>query len=282
LRLEGGRRTIETEMLGKSPAAPGAPGAQSLRAPDEPDKTSQTTPREAANMPAPTATPNQVRSLVSLLGEQRAAIVEELRSAGDRSTAQLAEHLGISEVATRRHLSVLEDDGLVAAEVVNQGRGRPAARWSLTADAQRLFPHRYDALAGEMLTFLADTQGREGVRAYLRWRLEREVDSLRDAVTAEDLHGRLQQLAGALSDAGYEASVTPDGEGFTLTQEHCAIYDVAKDHPEMCAYEAATFSKVLGGDVRLSRRQTLAGGGDACVCCVTARSGATEDQPRTR
>jgi predicted ArsR family transcriptional regulator len=232
---------------------------------------------------APTATPNQARSLVSLLGEQRAAIVEELRSVGDRSTAELAEHLGISEVATRRHLGVLEEDGLVAAEVVNQGRGRPAARWSLTDDASRLFPHRYDALAGEMLDFLADTQGREGVRAYLRWRLEREVASLQDSVTAEDLHERLEQLADALSDAGYEASVTPDGEGFTLTQDHCAIYDVAKDHPEMCAYEAATFSKVLGRDVSLSRRQTLASGASACVCCVTPRAGASDDdQPRTR
>jgi DeoR family transcriptional regulator, suf operon transcriptional repressor len=77
---------------------------------------------------------------VSLLGEQRAAIVEELRRAGERTVAQLAEHLGISEVATRRHLAVLEEDGLVASQVVNQGRGRPAARWSLTEDAQRLFP----------------------------------------------------------------------------------------------------------------------------------------------
>jgi predicted ArsR family transcriptional regulator len=234
-------------------------------------------------MAAPTAAPSQARSLVSLLGEQRAAIVEELRRAGDRSVAQLAGHLEISEVATRRHLTVLEEDGLATAEVVNQGRGRPAARWSLTGDARRLFPNRYDALAGEMLTFLADTQGREGVRAYLRWRLEREAASLRDSVTAEDLHERLEQLADALSAAGYDASVTPDGEGFTLTQDHCAIYDVAKDHPEMCAYEAATFSKVLGRDVSLSRRQTLAGGSDACVCCVTPRGGAgDDDQPRPR
>ena len=217
------------------------------------------------------------RSLVSLLGEQRATIVEELRRHGERSVAELAELLGVSEVAARRHLAVLEEDGLVASHTVNQGRGRPAARYWLTADADKLFPQRYDALAGEMLEFLADTQGREGLRAYLRWRLEREVEGLRESVTAEALHERLEQLAHALSEAGYDASVTPDGDGFTLTQHNCAIYDIAKDHPEMCAYEAATFSKVLGGDVRLSRRQTLAGGGQACVCCVTPRDTGTED-----
>ena len=215
-----------------------------------------------------TATPH-ARSLVSLLGEQRAAIVEELRRCGDASVAQL---LGVSEVATRRHLGVLEEDGLVASHRVNQGRGRPAAHYSLTEQAQRLFPHRYDALATEMLEFLADTQGREGLRAYLRWRLEREVEGLRESVTADDLEGRLEQLADALSAAGYEATVEADDEGFTLTQHNCAIFDIAKDHPEMCAYEAATFSKVLGRDVQLSRRQTLAGGGTACVCCVTPKS----------
>ena len=229
-----------------------------------------------------TASTSPARSLVSLLGEQRAAIVEELRRLGERTVAQLAQLLGISEVAVRRHLGVLEDDGLVASHRVNQGRGRPVACYWLTEDAQRLFPQGYDALAGEMLQFLADTQGREGLRTYLRWRLEREVEGLRSSVTAEDLHGRLEQLAGALSDAGYDAVVEPAGDGFTLTQHNCAIFDVAKDHPEMCAYEAATFSKVLGGDVRLSRRETLASGATACVCCVTPREGPAEAGATTR
>jgi predicted ArsR family transcriptional regulator len=215
------------------------------------------------------------RSLVSLLGRQRAELVLELRRRGDASVADLAEHLGVSEAATRRHLGVLAEEGLVAAETVNEGhRGRPAARFHLTDAAARLFPHRYDRLAQEMLDFLAAEHGREGLRAFLRWRVRREVDGLQEAVTADDLPGRLQQLADALSEAGFEASVTPDGEGFTLTQDHCAIFDVAKQHPEVCAYEAASFSQVLGRDVTLSRRQTLAGGSSACVCCVAPRPGA--------
>jgi predicted ArsR family transcriptional regulator len=79
-----------------------------------------------------TTAPVAGRSLVSLLGEMRATIVEDLRREYDRSVAELAELLGISEVATRRHLTVLEDEGLVAAHTVNQGRGRPAARYHLT------------------------------------------------------------------------------------------------------------------------------------------------------
>lgn len=210
-------------------------------------------------------------SLVSLLGVQRAAIVEHLRRAGDASVAELAVRLEVSEVATRRHLGVLEGESLVVARTVPQGRGRPPARYTLTETANRLFPQGYDRLAADMMEFLSDEYGHGGLRSFLRWRLEREVDHLRDAVTAEQLHDRLEQLAGALSDAGFAASVTPDADGFTLTQDHCAIYDVAKDHPEVCAYEAATFSKVLGRDVTLSRRETLAGGSSACVCSVAPR-----------
>lgn len=213
-----------------------------------------------------------VRSLVALLGESRERIVEHLRRVEDASVAELAELLDISEVAIRRHLGVLEDEGLVDAHTVNQGRGRPAARYALTADASRLFPSAYDQLAQDVLEFLDDTHGRDGVRAFLRWRLERQVSALGDAVTAEELEDRLAQLADALSAAGFAASVSPDGTGFTLTQDHCAIADVAKDHPELCAYEAATFAKVLGTDVRLSRRETLAEGSGACVCCVTPRT----------
>jgi predicted ArsR family transcriptional regulator len=213
------------------------------------------------------------RSLVSLLGEQRAAIVEVLRRDGDASVAELAGHLGISEVATRRHLTVLEHDGLVTARTVRQPRGRPAARYELSDEAGRLFPQRYDRFAAEVLDFLTDEHGREGVRAFLRWRLEREVAGLRQAVTSPDLPERLEQLADALSAAGFEASVTPDGEGcFTLIQDHCALEDVAREHPELCAYEAATFSQVLGSDVSISRRETVAAGARTCVCCVTPRS----------
>lgn len=214
------------------------------------------------------------RSLVSLLGAPRATIVEYLRRHGDASVAELADHLEISQVATRRHLAVLSDEGLLEARTAsNGGRGRPASHYALTDAAQRLFPQGYDRLAAEMLDFLADEHGRDGLRAFLRWRLDREVDGLRDAVTAEDLHERLEQLAEALSEAGFQASVTPDGEGFTLVQDHCAIYDVAREHPEVCAYEAATFSQVLGRDVKLSRRETMAGGSKACVCCVAPVDG---------
>lgn len=224
--------------------------------------------------PAPAPPASAPPSLVSVLGDSRAAIVGYLRREGEASVAQLASHLEVSEVATRRHLAVLQEDGLVATRRVPQARGRPASHYRLTPAAHRLFPQRYDHFAAEALDFLTDEHGRDGLRAFLRWRLEREVAGLQEAVTAPDLAGRLEQLAEALSAAGFEASVapSPDGDGYTLVQDHCALEGVAREHPELCAYEAATFAKVLGREATLSRRETLATGARACVCSVTARS----------
>ncbi len=219
-------------------------------------------------------------SLVALLGETRAAIVERLREQPDRSVTELAEHLGISAVATRRHLTLLEEESLVEGRTARQARGRPAVRYRLTVAARRLLPHRYDAFAAEVLEFLADRHGRDGVRDFLRWRMRREIAQLGAAVTAEDLHERLEQLADALSAVGFDAEVRANDGTFTLVQGHCAIEDVAREHPEVCAYEAASFASVLGRDVAVSRRHTLAAGDASCVCTVRPIGDGTAPSPQ--
>lgn len=211
------------------------------------------------------------RSLVDLLGEPRATIVRSLKRERERSAPELAEVLGISDVAVRRHIAVLEREGLIAERIVKQERGRPVARYHLTPRGEGLFPHRYLELVNDLLAFLEGELGREGLRAYLRWRQDRETEQYAGVVDGEELHDRLLQLADALNDAGFEAGVEECEEGFRLTQTHCAIYETARRHPEMCAHEAAMFRRVLG-DVQVSRRETLAKGDSACVCTVTAKT----------
>lgn len=208
------------------------------------------------------------RTLVDLLGETRATIVRLLKREGERSAPELADAIGISDVAVRRHLGLLTEDGLVADRTVNPGRGRPVARYRLTERGEELFPHRYEEVAGELLEFLGDREGRDGVRAFLRWRQDREAAAYGAAVDADDLGGRLEQLADALCCAGYEAEVSRTEDGFELRQTHCAVYEIARENPEMCAHEAAAFRRVLGDEVRVTRRRTLAKGDGACICTV--------------
>jgi predicted ArsR family transcriptional regulator len=211
-----------------------------------------------------------VRPLVHLVGEPRATIVRMLKREGERSAPELADALGITDVAVRRHLAVLERDGLITDRTVKQDRGRPVARYRLTPRGEELFPHRYAEMVSDLLTFIAHEHGRAGIRAFLRWRQDRQTEHFAALIDGDGVAGRLQQLSEALEAAGYEATVTETDDGWHLTQTHCAVYEAAKQHPEMCAHEAAMFRRVLGDEVRISRRETLANGDGACVCSVTA------------
>jgi predicted ArsR family transcriptional regulator len=236
-------------------------------------RTVPTAPTAAPDVAAPAgAGPD---SLVGLLGAPRAALVEHLHAEGARTVAELAAHLDVSAVAIRRHLAVLVEEGLVTECEPRATAGRPAACYVLTDRAARLFPASYDRFAREALEYLTATEGRSGLLRFLRWRLDREADALTAEVGDGPLPDRLARLAAALSAAGFAAEVAAgDGErpALRLVQRHCAIEDVAREHPEICAHEAAAFARVLGGDVRLSRRQTIAGGATACVCTVTPAS----------
>ena len=223
-------------------------------------------------------------SLVGLLGASRAALVEHLHRVGPQPVAALAAHLGISEVATRRHLTTLREEGLVEEREPRASGGRPATCFALTSRADRLFPQSYDRFANELLDFLTAEHGREGLLAFLRWRVDREVDALTGSIEDGPLEQRVAQLAAALSDAGFLADVVEPGEPgegaatgglptLRLVQHHCVIQGVAREHPEICTYEAAAFARALGTDVEVARQETIADGAPACVCTVSARTG---------
>jgi predicted ArsR family transcriptional regulator len=212
--------------------------------------------------------------LVSLLGDTRAQLVELLR-AEPLSVADLAAALEVSEVAVRHHLQGLQTEGFITAKTVKgKGRGRPKQLFTLAEKARRLFPDNSAELANELLDYLSGEHGRSELQRFLRWRSDRHSTRYAAALAGLDtVDERVQRLADVLAEDGFAASAeavtTPEGATvLELRQEHCAIKAVAEEHPELCAYEASTFSKLLGA-AKLSRRQTIAGGATACVCQIT-------------
>ncbi|MGH3666468.1 MAG: helix-turn-helix transcriptional regulator, partial [Egibacteraceae bacterium] len=171
-------------------------------------------------------------------------------------------------------LQVLERDGLVSTRTVRRaGPGRPSAHYELTGRARRLFPDNSADLANELMGFLEGEHGRSELLRFLRWRAERHearyAERIGDAGTVAE---RAERLALLLSDDGFDSRVetvtVPDGATeLQLTQGHCALESVATEHPELCAFEASLFRRLLGA--RLSRRETIAGGAGACVCHIS-------------
>src|SRR5262249_12906749 len=93
----------------------------------------------------------------------RGKIVTELRRLGSASAADLARTFGLSPTAIRQQLVVLERDGLVVERPVRRGPTKPTLEFSLTAEADKLFPQGYDKMLGAVLREVREQFGAPAV-----------------------------------------------------------------------------------------------------------------------
>jgi DeoR family suf operon transcriptional repressor len=141
-------------------------------------------------------------------------LLKALLKSGEATAQQLAETLGISPQATRRHLKDLETEGLILHEVVRAGMGRPQHHYRLSAAGRSRFPANYDEFAVELLDTLAETVGRDRVSSILRKQWVRKAMEYRDRLGSGSLRDRVAKLVQLRQAEGYMAEwqvFTPDG-----------------------------------------------------------------------
>src|SRR5690606_25038506 len=80
---------------------------------------------------------------VATMERTRDEVLRLLYEQGECSVADLAEAIGVSDSAVRRHLDLLEADGLVASRLERIPRGRPITRYTLSeaGEEQRAAAH---------------------------------------------------------------------------------------------------------------------------------------------
>lgn len=203
----------------------------------------------------------------------RETVVRLLLADGPLTTVALAEQIGLSSAAIRRHLDQLLAEGAVVSREANplgrRGRGRPARTYLLTEVGRTRLPHAYDVLAVEALEFLAESAGPDAISAFARRRAERLVDGVRDELAAAtDLPAKTDILAGALTGAGFAASVRQVGIGAQLCQHHCPVAHVATRFPQFCEEEMTVITRALG--TYAQRLATIARGDSFCTTFIPA------------
>ncbi|AUS80617.1 transcriptional regulator [Actinoalloteichus sp. AHMU CJ021] len=205
-------------------------------------------------------------------GRARQSVARVLLEQGPRTAAAIAEQLGVSAVAVRRHLDALLAEGHASSREAprpagSRRRGRPARLFQLTERGRAQFGHAYDDLAVAALRFLAEQGGERAVRLFAERRVAALVERHRDAVVAEpDVAARAEALAAALSREGYSSSTRRVGTGEQLCQHHCPVAHVAAEFPQLCEAETAVFADLLGTHVQ--RLATIARGDAACTTHV--------------
>ena len=95
----------------------------------------------------------------------RGKIVGALRERHAASAFDLAELFGLSPNAIRQQLVVLERDGLIAGRSVRRGKTKPTVEYSLTPEAERYFPQRYDKMLNAVLREIRSAGGDDAVKA---------------------------------------------------------------------------------------------------------------------
>ncbi|CAM01479.1 transcriptional regulator [Saccharopolyspora erythraea NRRL 2338] len=218
-------------------------------------------------------------------GRTRHAVARLLLERGPITAAAVADELGVSPTAVRRHLDVLLAEGEAytrdASARGRRGRGRPAKLFLLTEVGRARFGHAYDDLAVAALRFIAETDGEQAVRAFAERRMAALVANHHEALAASGSPAeRAEVLANALTREGYAASTRRVGSGEQLCQHHCPVAHVAADFPQLCEAETAAFAEVLGTHVQ--RLATIANGDAVCTTHVPlARSERGESSART-
>ncbi len=204
-------------------------------------------------------------------GQTRSAVVRLLLESGSITAGQIGDRLGLSAAGVRRHLDALIDVGeaesVPAAAWQQEGRGRPAKRYRLTAGGRAKLDHSYDDLASAAMRQLRAIGGEDAVRTFARQRIDAILSDVETGET--DIEATAEQIATALSKAGYVATTTQVRgpiNGVQICQHHCPVSHVAEEFPELCETEQQAMAEVLGTHVQ--RLATIVNGDCACTTHV--------------
>lgn len=184
------------------------------------------------------------------------AVLLYLKKEGEMTVQELCDLLGITAMAVRRHLQVLQNDGLIESRMVRQSRGRPNYKYKLTTKAESLFPSGFQNLAMDLLDAVYETSGHKGVMDLLTARNRKRIMRLKERVDKKDLKERVAEVSKIFSEDGYmtEWEALPDGD-FFIFQQHCALHDVAKQYKQVCALEPQLMQNLLG--VKVTREKYI-------------------------
>ena len=199
------------------------------------------------------------------------SLTKLLKTEGPIDSAQLAERLGLTAMAIRQHLYLLQREGLVTAEERPVPIGRPAKFWRLTREADQLFPEAYAELSVALIDSVKDAFGDEGLERVLTSRCARQRTDYAKRIKAGDsIERKLRELAKVRSEEGYMAEIKKEGDGtFLLVENHCPICAAANACQGFCSTELELFRSVLGPKISVERVEHIIKGDHRCVYRIT-------------
>jgi predicted ArsR family transcriptional regulator len=177
----------------------------------------------------------------------RGRIVTLLRGSAC-TVEELARQLELTDNAVRAHLLSLERDGLVEQSGMRRGPRKPHFTYTLSAEADKLFPKAYDALLNQLIAVLKNRLSPAEIEEVLR-----EVGRTLAAGTASeadsDLESRVQSAVRVLAAIGGAAAVEKHGDKIVICSSGCPLAAAVTAHPEVCRLAETLIAQIVKAPV---------------------------------
>ena len=169
----------------------------------------------------------------------REATLTALLRHGQCDATSLASAMSISVQAMRRQLRRMECEGLVEANAICVGPGRPSNQWKLTTKGQNHFNNASETYALELMSSIKNRLNIESSGDIFKDQLINKVNYYRKRVGIGKLDTRLRKLVDLRNEEGYYAELLASHDGFSweLRQSHCSIRKIAEKFPLVCDQE---------------------------------------------
>lgn len=190
----------------------------------------------------------------------REQILRLVRGHREVTVAQVADTLGLSHQAVRRHLDGMRADGLLDARQERHGVGRPAVIFFATERVEELSGRPYVQLLSRLFRHAEKTADAEGASS--RQMLDRFFAGIAEEVAAdhssevrgETLDERVAQTSLALESEGIVDGWRKDGGVFTIVNEECPYIRLAALSDAPCRSDRQSIELLVGAHVEQTSR----------------------------
>ena len=179
---------------------------------------------------------------------------------------ELAEAVDINPISVRHHLTNLQMEGLIEAEEVRHGVGRPRLVYSLTQDGMERFPTKYLRLTTRLLAQMKETMPAPMVSKLFNQIAEDLASEYSSQIQGLSMEERLEFVKELLAQEGFTVEWEKKGSEYQIHEISCPYYQIGVAHPEVCTVDQTLISKMLA--LPANKVQCILDGGSHCTYVV--------------
>jgi len=173
----------------------------------------------------------------------RGQIVTILRSS-PATVEELANQLELTDNAVRAHLATLERDGLVRQSGLRRGPRKPHFTYTLTPEADALFPKAYDELLNQLIAVLKNRLQPAEIEGVLR-EVGRAIAAGAPPKPDASLESRVQTALKVLAAIGGAAAVEREEDKLVICSSGCPLAAAVVVHPEVCRLAETLIAEIV-------------------------------------